>query len=386
MSTIVTGNNEFAIDLYHRLSVKGGNLFLSPYSITSALAMCWAGARGNTEAEMAKTLRFPLPQENLHNAMGALTTDLNGRVHEGLWDQDPDRGRKPFELTVANAIWSQKGYPFSRKYCDLVGKVYGAGLTELDFSADAEGARRTINGWVEVKTNRRIKDLIARGMLTPDVRLVLTNAIYFKAAWSEAFRPEDTKEEEFRVASGIAVKVPMMRRTGHFRYLAGDGFQAVELPYLGRQATMVVLMPKEADGLAALEAKLTATDLDAWIAKMDHARVGLGMPRFRTECSFQLAPELQAMGMKDAFAYPKADFTGMSETKELCIGLVIHKTFVDVDEVGTEAAAATAVVMLALGLPSEPIPLTINRPFLFLIRDTKTGTILFLGRIFDPRV
>ncbi len=386
VSAIAKGNNEFAVDLYRRLGAKDGNLFLSPYSVTSALAMCWAGARGNTEAEMAKALRFSLPQERLHDAMGALTADLNGRVHEGRWDQDPDKGRKPFELTVANALWSQKGYPFRKNYRDLVGKAYGAGLTELDFSADAEGARRTINGWVEGRTNRRIKDLIARGMLTPDARLVLTNAIYFKAAWAEAFRPEDTKEEEFRVAGGAAVKVPMMRRTDHFRYLDGDGFQAVELPYLGGELTMVALVPKAADGLAALEAKLTAADLDAWIAKMEHARIRLGMPRFRTECTFQLAPELRAMGMKDAFVYPAADFTGMSETKELYIGLVIHKSFVDVDEKGTEAAAATAVVMLAgAARPSEPIPLTIDRPFLFLIRDAKTGAILFLGRILDPR-
>lgn len=385
MAAVAKGNNEFAVDLYQRLRAQDGNLFLSPYSVTSALAMCWAGARGNTEAEMARALRFPLPQAKLHDAMGALTADLNGRVCEGRWAEDPDKGRKPFELVVANALWSQKGYPFKKEYFDLVGKAYGAGLSELDFATDAEGARKTINDWVEGKTNQRIKDLIAKGSLTPDVRLVLTNAIYFKAAWAEAFREEATKEEEFHLAGGASAKVPMMHRSAHFRYLDGDGFQAIELPYLGDQATMVVLVPKEVDGLAALEAKLTAADLEAWIAKMKPAMIGLGMPRFKTECSFQLAPELKALGMKEAFAWPGADFTGMSETKELYIGMVIHKSFVAVDEKGTEAAAATAVVMRAGGRPPDPVPLTIDRPFLFLIRDAKTGTILFLGRVLDSR-
>ncbi len=385
MGAVAKGNNEFAVDLYQRLRAADGNLFLSPYSITSALAMCYAGARGNTEAEIAKALHFSLGQDKLHDAMGGLTTDLNNRVYEGQWDEDPDKGRKPFELVIANALWGQKGYPFRKEYFDLVGKAYGAGLTECDFKTDAEGARQTINDWVEGKTNQRIKDLIAEGLLTPDVRLVLTNAIYFKAAWAEAFRKEATKDEEFHVAGGKSAMVPMMHRQDHFRHLDGDGFHAIELPYLGEQATMVVLVPKEVDGLAALEAKLTAADLDAWIGKMAHHMIALGMPRFKTECSFQLTPELRAMGMKDALEYPAADFTGMSETKELYIGLVIHKSFVEVNEEGTEAAAATAVVMRAGGRPPEPVPLTIDRPFLFLIRDAKTGAILFLGRILDPR-
>ncbi len=384
-ATVAKGNNELAVDLYQRLRAGDGNLFLSPYSITSALAMCYAGARGNTEAEMAKALHFSLPQDELHAAMGGLTNDLNNRVYEGYSDHDPDKGSKAFELVIANALWGQKGYPFRKEFFDLVGKAYGAGLTELDFKADTEGARQTINGWVAGKTNQRIKDLIAKGILTPDACLVLTNAIYFKAAWAEPFREEATKDEEFHVAGGESAMVPMMHRTHEFRYLDGDGFQAIELPYLGGQSSMVVLVPKEVDGLAALEAKLMAADLDAWIGKMDGRQISLGMPRFKTECSFQLVPELKALGMKDAFVYPAADFTGMSETKELYIGLVIHKSFVEVNEIGTEAAAATAVLMLKGGMPPEPVPLTIDRPFLFLIRDEKTGAVLFLGRILDPR-
>ncbi len=385
MGTVAKGNNELAVDLYQKLRTEDGNLFLSPYSITSALAMCYAGAKGNTEAEMAKALRFSLPQDALHAAMGALTKDLNGRVYEGKWEKDPDKGRKPFELVVANALWGQTGYPFRKEYLDLVGKAYDAGLTELDFQKDTEGARQTINAWVEKKTNDRIKDLIARGMLAPDARLVLTNAIYFKAAWAEAFRKEATKDEDFHLAGGEAAKVPMMHGTHRYRYLDGDGFQAIEIPYLGEQATMVVLVPREAGGLPALEAKLTAADLDAWLGGMKREQIALGLPRFKTECAFLLNAQLQALGMKDAFGYPAADFTGMSETKELYIGLVIHKSFVDVNEEGTEAAAATAIVMRAGGMPAEPRSLTIDRPFLYLIRDAKTGAILFLGRIVDPR-
>ncbi len=385
MATVAKGNNELAVDLYQQLRAKDGNLFLSPYSITSALAMCYAGARGNTEAEMAKALHFSLGQDKLHDAMGALTNDLNNRVYEGRWDEDPDKGRKPFELVIANALWGQKGYPFRKEYFDLVGKAYGAGLTELDFSADTEAARQTINGWVEGKTNQRIKDLIAKGLLSPDVRLVLTNAIYFKAAWAEAFRKEATKDEEFHLVGGKSAKVPMMHSSDYYRYLDGDGFHAIDLPYLGEQASMVVLVPKEVDGLAAVEAKLTAAALDGWMGKMNHEMVSLGLPRFKTECEFQLKPQLVSLGMKDAFEYPAADFTGMSETKELFIGLVIHKSFVEVNEEGTEAAAATAVMMEAGGMPPEPVPFTIDRPFLFLIRDAKTGAILFLGRILDPR-
>lgn len=385
MSAVTRGNNELALDLYQRLRVKDGNLFFSPYSITSALAMCYAGARGNTEAEMAKALHFSLPHDRLHGAIGALTKDLNGRVYEGRWEEDPDKGRKPFELVVANSLWSQKGYPFRKEYVDLVGKAYDAALNELDFVRDTEGARQTINRWVEDKTNQRIKDLIPRGALTQDARLVLTNAIYFKAAWKSAFVKEATKEEDFHLADGSTVRVPMMHQGETFRYLADDGFEAIELPYLGEQATMVVLVPTEAKGLPAIEAKLTAATLDAWLGKMRYEMVDLGLPRFQNECSFTLNPELQALGVKEAFVYPAADFTGMSETKELFIALVLHKSFVGVNEEGTEAAAATAVLMEAGGAPAEPLRLTIDRPFLYVIRDTKTGTILFLGRVSDPR-
>ncbi len=382
---ISKGNCAFAAELYQQLRTKDGNLFFSPHSISSALGMTWAGARANTEAEMAKALHFGLPQDRLHAAMGALMADLNGRTVEEKW-QSPDNGRKAFELVVANALWSQKGYAFRKEYFDQVTRDYAAGLTELDFPADVEAARKTINGWVEGKTNQRIKDLIPQGQLTPDVRLVLTNAIYFKAAWAEPFRKEATKDEDFHLADGKTAQVPIMHRADHLLYWDEGTFEAVELPYLGKDVSMEILVPKEAKGLAALEARVTAADLDAWRGNLKSTMVTIGLPRFKTTCAFDLNGELKAMGMKDAFVYPAADFTGMSETRELYIGFVIHKAFVDVNEEGTEAAAATAVGMRAGGRPPEPIRLQIDRPFLFLIRDAKTGSILFMGRILDPRV
>lgn len=385
MADVAKGNNEFAFDLYRGLKKKDGNLFFSPYSITSALAMTWAGARGNTEAEMAKALRFGLGQDRLHAAMGGLTKDLNSRVAKGRWKDDPDNGRPAFELVVANALWAQKGYPFRKEYFELVTKSYGAGVTELDFARETEASRLKINGWVEERTNKRIQDLIPAGMLTPDARLVLTNAIYFKAAWVEPFHKESTKEEDFHLADGKTAKVPIMHRTDSYRYFDEGSFEALEMPYLDHQASMVVFVPKKADGLGTLEEKLTAKEIEGWLGKLKSERVALGFPKFKTTSAFELNAELIALGMKDAFKFPGADFKGMSDTGELFIGFVIHKSFVDVNEEGTEAAAATAVGMRAGGRPAEPLKVQVDRAFVFVIRDVKTGTVLFVGRVVDPR-
>ncbi len=376
------GNAGFAVDLYGQVRAEKGNLFLSPYSISTALAMTWAGARANTEKEMAATLHFRLPQEALHPAMEALMKDLNGRT---VTQRSPDQGRKQLELCVANSLWSQKGYPFRQEYFDLVTRAYEAGLTELDFAKDTEGARKTINAWVEGKTNERIKDLIPPGMLTPDNVLVLTNAIYFKAAWAEPFRKEATIDEEFHLADGSTIKTPIMHRQHAYGYFDEGTFEVVDVPYLGGDISMTILVPKEANGLGAIEERLTSTTLEGWIAKLQSEQIALGLPRFKTTWSFELSETLKAMGMKDAFQHPAADFTGMSDTKELYIGFVIHKAFVDVNEEGTEAAAATAVGMMKGSAPAEPVRLQIDRPFLFLIRDSKSGSILFMGRILDPR-
>jgi len=383
-AAVAKGNNELAFDLYGRLRAKDGNLFFSPYSISSALAMTWAGAKGNTEAVMAKAMRFALPQDKIHAAFGARTTDLNGRVAKGRWNGDPDKGRKAMELVVANSLWAQKGYPFRKDYFERVTKAYGAGLTELDFVADTEGARKTINGWVEDRTNKKIQELLAKGMLTSNTCLVLTNAIYFKAGWAEPFEKAATKEADFHLTGGGTVKVPMMHQTADMGYVAGDGFDVVSMPYLEHQATLVAFVPKKADGFAAMEKTLSEVGVAELLGKLAETNIALGFPRFKTTSAFNLNDALKALGMKDAFDASTADFTGMTEKRELYIGLVIHKAFVDVNEEGTEAAAATAVVMEGKGAPDRPVELVIDRPFVFLIRDSKTGAILFMGRVLNP--
>ncbi|MCU0722107.1 MAG: serpin family protein [Planctomycetes bacterium] len=382
----VAGNNAFACDLYARLKGSEGDLFFSPFSISTALAMTFAGAKGKTAEEMAKVLRFTLPPERLHPAMGKLVARQEGPAMEKRWDEDPDAGRKTYELVSANSLWLQKGYPFQAAFFEATEKHYGAGKNEVDFAKATEAARKAINGWVEQKTRDRIKDLIGEGRLSSATRLVLVNAIYFKSPWDEAFWKQATRPAPFRLASGEEVQVPTMFRTDHYPAMETETFRALALPYARGELSMLVLVPKAADGLPALEGLLGAEALEGWVKALETRRLKVGLPKFRTECAFELSPELQAMGMKDAFDYPAADFTGISPTKELFIGLVIHKAFVDVNEEGTEAAAATAIAMKAGGPPPrEPPAFVVDRPFLFLIRDNKTGSILFLGRITDPR-
>lgn len=368
--------NAFAWDLYARLRDEKGNLFFSPYSISSALAMTYAGARGPTADQMAATLRLPADwragPERIHAAFGLLSADLNAQG-------------KTYELTVANRLWGQKGYGFLAGFLGLLGEHYGAGLEELDFARDTEGSRKTINTWVEKETKDRIKDLIPRGGVQTLTRLVLTNAIYFKGTWQTPFTKDRTRDADFFAPSG-KVTVPMMGQTKHFRYAQGDGCQTVELPYKGGELAMVVLLPKERGGLAALEKSLSADSLAQRLAALKHENVALALPRFTMTWGALLADRLKAMGMPLAFDMAKADFTAMNGGKEpLGISEVIHKAFVDVNEEGTEAAAATAVLMRVTGMPREPVVFRADHPFLFLIRDLHSGAILFMGRVVDPK-
>jgi serpin B len=382
---VVKGNTAFALDLYGKLREQAGNLFCSPYSISTALAMTFNGARGNTEAEMARVLHFTLSQDKLHPAMGKLMTDLNNRKVDPRRRRDPSSPKKPFELVVANALWGQKGYPFHRAFLDGTKANYEAGLTSLDIQKDPEKARKTINAWVEKKTNKKIKDLIPPGSITPLVRLVLTNAIYFKSAWTHPFKERFTRKVPFHLSPESPVDVPTMHLTEDFRYLDGETFQALELPYKHNVLSMVILLPKKHEGMAALEKSLTVDNLQNWRSRMRFANVRIALPKFKFTSMFILNDALMAMGMKDAFNGKTADFSGMADTKELFIGFVIHKAFVDVNEEGTEAAAATAVGMLGKGMPSKTEAFKADRPFLFLIRDNVTGSVLFLGRVSDPR-
>ncbi len=369
---VVRGNNQFAWDLYAKLREAEGNLFFSPYSISTALAMTYAGARGETAEQMAETLHFTAPDEDLHRAMGALVDALNKAGEEG-----------DFELAVANALWGQSGYEFLDAFTEMVEKSYGAGLERVDFQRQTEAARQTINQWVEDKTNERIEDLLKPGVLSPDTRLVLTNAIYFKGDWASQFDKDATRDRPFTRVGGDKIDVPMMYQKGEFRYGGNNVCQILELPYEGDDLSMLVILPRTAEGLADLEKGLSPEWLDRWAQPMRKQEVHVYLPRFEITAEFSLKDVLIAMGMRDAFS-EDADFSGMTGRRDLFISAVEHKAFVEVTEEGTEAAAATAVVMNERAAPL-PVTFRADHPFLFLIRDNGTGSILFVGRVANPK-
>jgi serpin B len=374
---VTKGNNAFALDLYGHLREQKGNLFFSPESISTVFAMADAGARGPTAAEMARVFHFTLPPDRLHPAMGALLADMNA-PHPG------------YELRVADALWAQQDARFLPNYLQLMQSDYGADFHRVDFKTQPEAVRGTINRWVEQQTNNRIQNLIGPGVLTPMTRLVLTNAIYFKGTWRNPFEKGATQDGEFHLSAAQTATAPLMHRTGAYRYYDGGAFQELELPYEGDDLAMVVLLPKQTDGLPALEQRFTAAAAQQWIDELAPAhKVILTLPRFTMTQQFELSGTLSAMGMPQAFT-PAADFSGMTGKPELSISAAIHKAFIDVNEEGTEAAAATSTVMVATAMlrpAQEPPPIIFraDHPFLFMIRDTKTGGILFMGRVEDPR-
>jgi len=371
---VAKGNTEFALDLYAKLRLEEGNLFLSPYSISSALAMTYAGARARTAEQMARTLHFTLPNDRLHPTFGGLTRGLN------------DGGKKgDYELAVANALWGQKGEKWLPEFLALNREHYGAGLNEVDFIGATEHARQTINRWGEKETRERIKDLLKPGVLRPNTRLVLTNAIYFKGLWLGQFNEEATRDAPFHLTADKTTTVPMMNQTGPFKYMQDNGFKALELPYKGKRLSMVVFLPDKVDGLAGFEKTLTAESLSKWLSRLRRTpKVIVGLPKFKVTAEFRLGKVLKSLGMTDAFS-GAADFSGMNGLKNLFISAVVHKAFVDVNEEGTEAAAATAVVIGRTSVMVRPPPVfRADHPFLFLIRDNVSGCILFLGRVLYP--
>ncbi|MCX8066624.1 MAG: serpin family protein [Anaerolineae bacterium] len=379
LEALVQGNTAFALDLYHRLrKAVDGNLFYSPYSISLALAMTYAGARGETERAMAQTLRFSLPQERLHPAFNALDLALASR---GQGAKGKDEGG--FRLRIVNAIWGQRGYPFLPEFLDVLAQNYGAGLRVVDFHQDPEAVRVLINDWVSEQTEGRIRDLIPPGVIDRLTRLVLTNAIYFNAAWAEPFDENLTQEGTFYLLDGTEVRVPMMRQSTQLGYVEGEGYQAVEIPYDGRELAMIVIVPQRGQ-FETFEASLDSARLREILQSLTYREVNLTLPRFRVESSFRLAEPLSEMGMKVAFTPDEADFSGMDGSRALYIGDVLHKAFVSVDEKGTEAAAATAVVIKVTAIGLAPVEVTVDRPFIFLIRDLQTGAVLFVGRVVDP--
>jgi len=376
---LVRGNNAFAWELYQAWRDDGGNLFYSPYSISVALAMTYAGARGETEQQMRETLNFLLSNERLHPAFNSLDQELNSLAESGR-----EHEKEPFQLNIANSIWGQSGYKWLPEFLDLLAENYGAGLRLTDFVKNPEAARQAINNWVSEKTNDRIEDLIAKGLIDPTTRLVLANAIYFKAAWQHQFDESRTEDTTFYLVDGKEVTVPMMAMatTGQLLYASGDGYQAVELPYQGGRVAMTIVVP-DAGRYRQFEDDLSAERMEAIVGGLEYQAVAVRLPKFEYESNCRMAQTLAEMGMPDAFR-EQADLSGMDGTKDLFISEVVHKAFVAVDEVGTEAAAATAVMIALAAMPTTPVQLTIDRPFVFAIRDVKTGSTLFVGRVLDP--
>ncbi len=378
MGALLEGNGAFAFDLYHQVVEGTENLFYSPYSISLALAMTYAGARSETEEQMAQALHFGLPQNRLHTAFNILDQELGARG-EGAQGKDGEG----FRLNIVNAIWGQKDYSFLQDYLDTLARNYGAGLRVVDFIGAPEPSRITINDWVEEQTEERIKDLIPKGAINVLTRLVLTNAVYFNAAWESQFEEGFTAPGPFHLLDGAEVNVPMMRQTEGFGYASGPDFETVELPYDGHELSMVILLPA-AGRFETFEGSLDYGVVKSAIGALQHTQVALTMPRFKMETSFNLNDALSELGMGIAFEPTVADFSGMDGGRDLFISDVVHKAFVEVDEAGTEAAAATAVIMEATGMPAQPVEVTIDRPFVFLIRDMETNAILFVGRVMNP--
>jgi serpin B len=386
---VAHGNNAFALGLYRQLQSDGGNLFFSPYSISTALAMTYAGAKGRTQEQMEQALyyptsaavlqklgqtRAPLTPEQFAEVFGQIIRDLNARG-----------GQDKYELRVANALWGQKGYEFLRAFVELVEKQYGGRLQELDFATAAEKARRTINAWVEKQTNDKIRDLIGPGVLDATTRLVLTNAIYFKGNWARQFKEDRTRNEPFLLLDGGKVQVPMMNQQAEFGYAETNDVQVLEMPYAGEELSMVILLPKQTDGIGQLGQDLTVENLTQWLDKAHRQDVIVTIPKFKMTSKFSMENVLRAMGMTEAFS-PNADFSGMTGRRDLFISAVIHQAYVDVNEEGTEAAAATGVVMkLTSVMPGRTPVFRADHPFLFLIRDKASGSILFLGRVMNPQ-
>jgi len=367
----------FALGLYQTLAAErpAANLFFSPYSISTALAMTYAGAHGQTATEMAATLQFDRPQSEVAAAFAALEQRLTGIGEDGK-----------VTLHTANSLWYQRDYRFREEFLETGRKKFKAEIAGLDFIKDTEDSRQKINRWVADRTSDKIPALLAPGVLDPLSRMVLCNAIYFKGDWATQFDAKATHPADFFVAAGQSVKVPMMAQKTRIRHATPDGLSIVALPYQGGQLTMVVLLPDAKEGLEALEARLNSTNLTTWLGALDGARekdVAVELPKFNLNSQLELKPALSAMGMPTAFG-PQSDFSGMDGTHDLQLNAVVHQAVVEVNEQGTEAAAATAAVV---GLRSARPPSTTFRadhPFLFLIRDQESGAILFLGRVLNP--
>lgn len=380
LAALAAGNAGFALDLHgHLAESSGGNQFLSPYSISVALAMTYAGARGETREQLAETLRYTLG-EAVHPAFADLRTALDAR--ETTTDPGTDESVDAFQLAVANALWGREDYPFADDYLELLETHYGAGMHRADFAGAPDAERERINEWVAVATEDRIEDLLPPDSIGPATVLVLTNAIYFMASWYQEFDPEETTDGSFTALDGSTSTVPFMRQELRTNYASVPGATAVELPYVGEEVSMVVVLPDEGE-FEAFERALDAERLFGIFGELSDAAGTLAFPRFEFETEVQLSAALRSLGMPLAFE-GGADFGGMTagDGGDLWIDEVYHRSFVSVDEEGTEAAASTAVVMVE-SKPPDWGTVRVDRPFLFCIRDRPTDAVLFFGRVVD---
>jgi serpin B len=369
--SVVDANNQFALELYSELN-NGDNIFFSPYSIASALAMAYEGARGETADEMQSVLHFP--EDSL------VRRSSYARIHNLINKED-----KEYELYSANVFWAQQDYSFLPEYTNTIEKYYAAEANNLDFVGKTEESRQIINNWVEEYTNEKIKDLIPAGAINSLTRLVLTNAVYFKGDWVLKFDKKKTRDADFGISPERTVQVKMMSLTGNkakfnYAFIPEEELQIIELPYEGEELSMLILLPKEG-GLSSLEESLTVEKLNALRGRMSETKINVYMPKFKFETKYFLPQVLSKMGMPTAFKWPGADFSGMDGTKDLYISNVIHQAYVEVNEEGTEAAAATAVMVGMTGMPNQ---FRADHPFIFMIQERTAGGILFIGKVVDP--
>ncbi len=370
MKRLVDSINAFTFDLFREVKGEAGNTFLSPWNIANALSLVFAGARGETERQMSRTLNITQEQEGFHKAFGELIIDLE------------DQSREGFQLNIASGVWITEKLKLLEDYLTTIRGVYEAELAKIDFT-NVRAAVQTINSWVLRQTNGKIRDLLDR--LDPATKMVLASAIYFKGDWQDQFLKTMTRDERFHLASGQTIMVPMMHQTRSFTYFEEEDFQALEMPYAGERLSMVILLPKSVEKLTTLEnTVLDPNRYDSWMSQLYRQKVRVFLPRFSFTFKLRLNSILSILGMENAFSAKLADFSGITGGRDLFISVVIHQAFVDVNEEGTEAAAATVVVMAPTGMPPK-IPLfKADKPFLFLIRDSKTGSILFIGKVMNP--
>ncbi len=375
--SLVEANTAFGLDLYARLKSNPGNLFFSPYSISTALAMTYGGARGETEKQMSQVLHFGAAQGKVHSGFSELQRQLG--------EAEKQQG---IQLTVANALWAQTGHPFLPAFLNTAKDEYQANINQADFKTKAEAARAEINQWVTKQTKDKIRDILPPGSLDASTRLVLANAIYFKGLWAEPYDKAETSLQTFHRSANSLARAPLMHHFDNVGYMEESDFQAVELPYKGGELSMVVFLPRQIEGCGALENRLSPSLISRSLGRMKNRRVEIFLPRFKLESGFDLAATLAKMGMSSAFG-PQADFSGVDGARLLYLSGVFHKAWGEVNEEGTEAAASTIVGVVASAAMKPPPPPPVFRadhPFIFLIRDRRAGSLLFLGRLADPNL